>query len=176
MYKLHLKVPEDIILSAHEAAQAAEMAVTDVVARNFEAHDSVAKHRAGFRKSDYWMDAADATVSRVAGSKVIVECDKEGVALHYEGGTVYPKKKALAIPLDPIVGDVWPSEVPGELDVFWPKNSSHGFLKDPETSDLLYLLVPKATIPADKSVLPSDEQILQAALDAIWDEQEARCA
>ena len=164
MYKLHLKVPEDIILSAHEAAQAAEFAVTDVVARNFEAHDSVAKHRAGFRKSDYWMDAADATSSRVVGSKVIVDCDKEGVGLHYEGGTVLPKKKALAIPLDPSVADIWPSEDTGDhLALIWPRNSDHGFLKDEETSDILWLLLPKATIPSDPTVLPSDAEILAAA-------------
>lgn len=176
MLTFKVKVPDDLVISAKDAADAAAFGVTELITQHLRDRNASSTHPAGFPKSDYWADAADSVQTTVSGSKATVTIEKEGVALHFEGGTVYPKKKALAIPLDPVVGDVWPSEVPGELDVFWPKNSSHGFLKDPETSDLLYLLVPKATIPADKSVLPSDEQILQAALDAIWAEQEARCA
>ena len=50
--------------------------------------------------------------------------------------------------------------------MFWPKNSPHGFLKDKNSSELLYLLVSKATIPADKTVLPEDDDILKAAEEA----------
>ena len=103
----------------------------------------------------------------------VVEIEKEGLALHYEGGTVYPKKKALAIPIDPSVADIWPSEASGIATgdgyaMIWPKGSNHGFIKDAETNDLLWLLVPKATIPADKTVLPEEETILSAAEAAIW--------
>lgn len=174
--KVKIKVPSDMILSGNEAAQAAEFAVRTVVARNFEDHDATAKHRQGFRKSDYWMDASDATVSRVQGNKILVDCDKEGVAMHYAGGVVLPKRKALAIPADPSVGDMWPSEYAGEVSLIWNKGESRGALKDPDTGEVLWWLVPKATIPADKSVLPSDDMILTAAIEAIVAEQEARVA
>ena len=175
--KIRLIDPERLIPDAHVAAEASVRGVEALVIQHLRnKNNGTQPNRYGLPKSNYYADAAKNVEASVNGATVRVEIDHPGLAMHYEGGTVYPKKKALAIPLDPVVGDIWPSEVPGELDVFWPKNSSHGFLKDPETSDLLYLLVPKATIPEDKSVLPSDEQILQAALDAIWAEQEARCA
>ena len=114
------------------------------------------------------------------GDVARVEVDKPGIALHYEGGTVYPKagKKALAIPIDPSVAGIWPSEASGigtggaddePYALIWPKGSNHGFIKDTETNDLLWVLVPKATIPADPSVLPSDGEILGAAEDAVWE-------
>jgi hypothetical protein len=111
-----------------------------------------------------------------------VEISKEGVALHYEGGTVYPKDggKALAIPLAAQVYGRKPSEwsgfrrgdEPGDddvLSVFWPKNSAHGFLKERDTGNLLYLLVPKATIKADPGVLPDDGELLGAAQEGIME-------
>ena len=103
------------------------------------------------------------------GNRGEITIEKEGAALHYFGATVLPKKKALAIPLSPLVQDIWPSEQPSGLELFWPKNSPHGFLKDKDTSELLYLLVSKATIPADKTVLPEDADILKAAEEAIWE-------
>lgn len=168
MLTFKVKVPDNLVISAQDAADAAAFGVTELITQHLRDRNASSTHRAGFPKSDYWADAADSVQTTVSGSKATVTIEKEGVALHYEGGTVYPKKKALAIPLDPVVADIWPSEAGGELDVFWPKNSSHGFLKDPETSDLLWLLVPKATIPADRTVLPEDAAIEQAALDAIW--------
>ena len=111
-----------------------------------------------------------------------VEIAKEGVALHYEGGTVRPDAggKALAIPLDASVYGKKPSEwsgfrrgdEPGDddvLSVFWPKNSAHGFLKERDTGNLLYLLVPSVTIRADRSVLPEDGELLDAAQEGIME-------
>ena len=92
---------------------------------------------------------------------------RSGAALHYYGGIVYPTggRKALAIPLAAEVAGMRPSEWSGFshgdeagdddiLQLFWPKNSSHGFLKHRDTGELLYLLISKAAIKADPSVLP----------------------
>ena len=49
----------------------------------------------------------------------------------------------------------------------WPKNSDHGFIKDNASGELLWLLVPKATIPADPGVLPTDGEMLDAAEDYV---------
>ncbi len=51
--------------------------------------------------------------------------------------------------------------------MIWPKGSNHGFIKDNERNELLWLLVPKATIPADPDVLPTDDEILTAAENAV---------
>ena len=178
--KIVLKVsPGDLercVPSAGVLAQAASRGMEVLVRRHLRKRDATASHKPGFPSSGYWLDAADATTSRAEGATAIVEVDKEGVALHYEGGTVRPKKKALAIPIDPAVAGTWPSEANGvstggaddePYALIWPKGSSHGFIKDTETGDLLWMLVPKATIKADATVLPTDAEIFKAAEDAV---------
>ena len=167
--KLRLIDPERLIPDAHTAAEAAVHGVEVLIIEHLRnKNDGTKPNRWGMPKTKYYAEASKNVEASVVGATIRVEIDHPGLEMHYEGGTVYPKKKALAIPLDPVVADIWPSEAGGDLDVFWPKNSSHGFLKDPETADLLWLLVPKATIPADRTVLPEDAAIEQAALDAIW--------
>ncbi len=173
--KIILKVSpgdlERLCPSPRVLAQAASRGMGVLVRRHLRRRDGAASHKPGFPRSGYWLDAADATTSRAEGASAVVEVDKEGVALHHEGGTVRPKKKALAIPLDPAVADIWPSEASGlasgETALIWPKGSNHGFIKDTETGDLLWLLVPKATIKADATVLPTDAEIFKAAEDAV---------
>ena len=97
----------------------------------------------------------------------------QGVALHYYGGVVYPTagRKALAIPISPEVAGKSPREVANLTDgiaLVWPKNSGHGFLKDEPTNELLWLLVRSATVKADRSVLPEDGKMLDAAMDGIY--------
>ena len=145
---------------------------------------ATAPNRNGLPKSNYYAKAAqgDSVRSMVAGNVAVVEIGHPGISLHYEGGTVRPRpgKRALAIPVDASVATIWPSEAAGigtggaddePYALVWPKGSDHGWIKDTETNELLWLLVPHARIPADPTVLPSDAEILQAAGDAI---QEAR--
>ena len=173
--QLKVTVPDNLMIDSRQAAEAARMGVSELVREHLRGKNAATKpNRHGLPKSDYWADAADSVTSEVAGSVATVTVEKEGAALHYEGGTVYPKngKKALAIPIDPSVAGIWPSEANALTDhiaLMWPKNSGHGFLKDAETGDLLWLLVPKATIPADPTVLPTDSEIEQAAAEAIWE-------
>jgi len=156
----------DILPPARELAQAAARGVESAVKQHLRDRDMSRPVPAnGMPHSGYWGDAADAT--RAVGN--VVEIDKEGAALHYEGGTVKPKKKALAVPIDPMVAGIWPSESGQELDVIWHEDNHTGFLKDPETGNLLWLLIPQATIKADKSVLPEDGTMLDAAADYVMD-------
>jgi hypothetical protein len=169
--KLTVTIPpaqlRDFIPSAETLAEAMGQGVFTLVKGHLAARNGRTSRRAGFPKSHYWAEAAKSVRKpSVSGSTATIEIDKEGVALHYYGGTVKPKKKALAIPLSPLVADIWPSEAPSNLDLFWPKNSPHGFLKDSNTSELLYLLVPHVRITADPTVLPEEGKIAAAALDA----------
>ena len=43
------------------------------------------------------------------------------------------------------------------------------FLKERDTGNLLYLLVPSVTIRADRSVLPDDGELLDAAQEGIME-------
>ena len=173
---LTISDPESIIPDAHVAAEAAVRGMEVLVIDHLRDKNNRSAHKNGFPKSDYYAKAANNVAASVAGNVARIEIDHPGLALHYEGGTVWPKKKALAIPIDPSVAAIWPSEAGGiatggaDDDLYaliWPKGSNHGFIKDTETNDLLWLLVPKATIPADKDVLPTDGEILGAAEEAI---------
>lgn len=168
-------LPSDSIL-----AQAGARGVSNRIVRHLRARPA---NRRGFPSSNYWADAADSvSVVPSGGRTATVEIAKEGVALHYEGGTVRPDAggKALSIPLAASVYGKKPSEWSGfrrgdepsdddVLSVFWPKNSAHGFLKERDTGNLLYLLVPSVTIRADRSVLPEDGELLDAAQEGIME-------
>lgn len=167
--KLKLKIPADFLISAEDAAEAGTLGISECVMEHLRERNKHTTRRPGFRKTNYWAEAADSVTTTFNGRTGTVSIDKEGVSLHYHGGTVKPKKKALAIPISPLVQDIWPSELGGALDLIWPKSSSHGFLKDPVTSELLYLLVSKAEFAPDSSVLPTDDQMLKAAEEAIWE-------
>ena len=173
--KLHLIDPERLIPDAHIAAEAAVRGVEALIIDHLRNKNTTTQpNRYGLPKTNYYADAAKNVEASVDGATVRVEIEHPGLALHYEGGTVYPKKKALAIPVDPSVAGIWPSEANAfanddEYALVWPKNSSHGFIKDTDQNRLLWLLVPKATIPADKTILPDDETTLKAAEDAVWE-------
>ena len=166
--KLRLIDPERLIPDAHTAAEAAVRGVEALIIDHLrKKNDGTQPNRYGLPKSNYYADAAKNVEASVNGATVRVEIDHPGLAMHYEGGTVYPKKKALAIPIDASVAGIWPNE--DEYAIVWPKNSSHGFIKDVEQNQLLWLLIPKATIPADKTVLPTDDETLKAAEEAVWE-------
>lgn len=165
--KLNVISAADTLPPVEELADAARYGVEVLIKNHLRSRNNSRPPRGLMPKTNYYADAAESVTSATKNNQVEVTISQEGIALHYYGGTVLPKKKALAIPLSPIVAGIWPSEAPGNLDLFWPKNSSHGFLKDSNSSEILYLLVPKATIRADKNVLPTDEEFYSAAQEAI---------
>lgn len=180
MLKLQLHDrPESMVPDLKIAAQAAARGMEVLIIGHLrQKNNGTQPNRYGLPKSNYYADAAKNVEANSSGNVATVEIEKDGIALHYEGGTVRPKKKALAIPIDPSVAGIWPSEASGigtggaddePYALIWPKGSNHGFIKDTETNDLLWVLVPKATIPADPSVLPTDDSILNAAEEAVWE-------
>ena len=153
-------------------------ALSNAVVRNFRRKNQAGNAK-GFPRSNFWQSAAESVTSAVEGDSMSATVRKEGVRLRWLGGVVRPKegKKALAIPLDPAVAHIWPSEhagyaTGGDYDggatsLFWPKNSSHGFIKDNDTGDLLWMLVSKTTHKADPSVIPSEDELRGAIVRAM---------
>jgi len=167
---------DKILPPEKDLADAASRGMTVTIKRHLrEKNNSTAPNRHGLPKSNYYSQVAETVRGTSAANRATVEIgpDNEngpgnGIALHFYGGTVLPKKKALAVPINAAVADIWPSEVgEGGTTMFWPKNSSHGFIKDKATGELLWLLIPKATIPADPTVLPSDDALVAAAERAV---------
>ena len=165
--KLRLIDPEGLIPDAHTAAEAAVHGVEVLIIEHLRnKNDGTKPNRWGMPKTKYYADAAKNVEASVDGATVRVEIDHPGISMHYEGGTVYPKKKALALPIDPAVAGIWPSEYSQDHKLF---KTPGGALGDADTGKILYILLPKATIPADKSVLPTDEETLNTAEEAVWE-------
>jgi hypothetical protein len=51
--------------------------------------------------------------------------------------------------------------------LLWPKGKKAGVLKEKSTGVTMYLLVSKATIRADATVLPAEEELTAAAAAAM---------
>ena len=173
MLKLTVKSPARLPdgMTSRTLSLAAAQGVQVSVVRHLRRRHSTASRRAGFPQSGYWLDAAASTTTAPAGDAAEVTVEKEGVALHYHGGTVHPVKgKALAIPIDPSVAGKNPRELNGISDtlaLLWPKNSDHGYLKDKNTSELLYLLVGATHHKPDRSVLPEEGEMAAEAEEAM---------
>lgn len=169
---LTLKIrPEDFLPPARVLAEAAGRGVSNAVKRRLVERDSQGR-RDGLPRQGYWGDAASGVTTAVAGAHATITIHKEGVALHYYGGVVYPTAghKALAIPKSAATVGKRPAEFDPsriKLALVWPKGKSTGTLRDKTTGDVVYLLVPKATIAPDPAVIPDDTALLDAAENAM---------
>lgn len=168
---LKITVPADILASDHELAQAAGRGVSNAVKRHLVERDSRGRSD-GLPRTGYYGDAASGVTTEVSGSRAVVTIHKEGVALHYYGGVVYPTSghKALAIPKSIQGAGKRPAEADPDHTKFalvWPKGSTTGTLRDKETDEVVYLLVPKATIPEDKTILPTEDEMQSAGMAAM---------
>ena len=170
-FDLKITVPADILASDHELAQAAGRGVSNAVKRHMVERDSRGRSD-GLPRTGYYGDAAGGVTTEVSGNRAVVTIHKEGVALHYYGGVVYPTEghKALAIPKSIKGAGKRPSEIDPDRTKFalvWPKGKTTGTLRDKETDEVVYLLVSKATIPEDKTVLPTDAELESAGMSAM---------
>ena len=168
---LKITVPDDILASDHELAQAAGRGVSNAVKRHLVERDSRGRSD-GLPRTGYYGDAASGVTTEVSGNRAVVTIHKEGVALHYYGGVVYPMEghKALAIPKSIQGAGKRPSEADPDRTKFalvWPKGSTTGTLRDKESGEVVYLLVPKATIPEDKTILPTEDEMFEAGKSAM---------
>lgn len=163
-------LPPDFIPGDRLTAERAGLRVADLVIKHLRKKNGETKPSPfGLPKSNYYDEASDTVQTETSGNTFVVSVGTDstdrnapgrGISLHYEGGTVYPKKKELAMPINPAVARIWPSEYSQSHKLF---KTPAGALGDAETGEILYILLPKATIPADPTVLPTDEEIADAA-------------
>lgn len=168
---LKITVPADILASDHELAQAAGRGISNAVKRHLVERDSRGRSD-GLPRTGYYGDAASGVTTEISGKTALITIHKEGVALHYYGGVVYPTDghKALAIPKVAAVAGKRPAEADPDRSKFaivWPKGKTAGTLRDKETNEVVYLLVPKATIPEDKTILPTEDEMVDAGKSAM---------
>lgn len=165
-------LPPDFIPGDRLTAERAGLRVADLVIKHLRKKNGETKPSPfGLPKLNYYDAASDTVQTETSGNTFVVSVGTDstdrnapglGIALHYHGGTVYPTggKKALAMPINQAVARIWPSEYSQSHKLF---KTPAGALGDAETGEILYILLPKATIPADPTVLPTDEEIADAA-------------
>lgn len=165
-------LPPDFVPGPRMTAEKAAVRVSQLIIRHLRKKNGQTKANPfGMPKTNYYDEASDTVQheTTAGGFSVSVGTDSSdpkaparGIALHYYGGTVYPKngKKNIALPIDPAVAGIWPSEYAQGHRLF---KTPGGALGDAETGKILYILLPHATIPADPTVLPTDEEICDAA-------------
>ena len=166
-----LAIPNDLHRRFDDrlAFEAAGRGVFNLVRRHLVERNRTRPKRGDFPHSNYWARRKVDISFQGRGTAVIqVGSPGDGVALHYHGGIVRPKPghKALAIPQDRSVWNVKPSEYRGKLFVKWKKGATSGVLCDRKTGKALWLLVPKANIKADKTVLPEMRDMVAAGQKA----------
>ena len=177
-YTFQLVGNVDIMPRVPEIIQAVARSVSNTVKANLVRKDQNSRPEAGMPKSGYYGQAANAVTSTVNGNEATINIPKEGIRLHFYGGTVRPGagKKALAIPKDPKTAGMRAMEYDPtrqKMHLVWPKGSKVGFLvengkgRSKASEKLMYLLVPKATIRADRSILPHEGAIRTAIDEAM---------
>ena len=155
-FTLAIRDAEKLLPPDRELADAAGSGVSTLVKRHLIRRDSSAAPEGEMPKSGYYGQAANSVTTEI------------NMALHYYGGIVYPGagKKALAIPQHPATAGKRAAEFDPSrtlLSLVWPKGEKSGTLREKETGDVYYLLVARANIHADPSVLPEESAILDAA-------------
>ena len=172
---LTLRIPEpataDLLPSENELAQAAGRGVSNAVKSHLVERDSRARPDDGMPHTGYYGDAAGSVTTGISGKTAVITIHKEGIALHYYGGVVYPTDaRVLAIPKRADAAGRRPREYDPDrsrLALVWPKGASAGTLRDKTSGDIVYLLVAKAEIPKDETVLPSEGELERAGMSAM---------
>ena len=157
--------------------EGAARATSNVLIKHFRARNQSRERRPGWKKSNYWAEASDSVTSEVGEDRTVATVRKEGVRLHWLGGVVKPKNghKALAIPADPSVAGIWPSEYKGKPNagptfLVWKKGESSGMIatRKKKGNEIvpLWWLVAKTTHRPDPTVIPSVDDFATAVSKA----------
>lgn len=125
-------------------------------------------------RSGYYGRAATLTSTETDSKEARVRIAQPGIGLHYYGGTVRPKRaKALTIPAIPAAYGKRAGEFPDlDLVVFGRKGTGKKgkaalVRKRGEALQVVYWLVKKTTHTADKTILPTDEALLDQATSTV---------
>ena len=154
--------------------EAAARAMSNTLIRHFR-EKNLTPNAKGFKRSNFWSQAADSVTHRVEGNAAIADVRKEGVLLRWKGGTVRPTngRRALAIPADPSVAGIWPSEYAGKKGgaktfLLWRKGENRGFIgtavKGQKEPKVLWWLVSRTTHKPDPSAVP-ETSVMVAAVE-----------
>ena len=181
-------------LSSDDVKKIAGRGVRSLLMDHLKDVDSSHVNKLGGRRTHYFEGAAKSVSFDTTEEGVNVSVKQTGIALHYYGGIVKPTggRRFLTIPVDPEAYGKRAGEF-NNLEIAWGldktgKRRPIGLVSRTETvtkerknkktgktktvtkyipGKWLFALVYSATIPEDKSILPDNDAIQEAALTAI---------
>ena len=138
----------------------------------FRSKDRAEPNAQGWKRSHWWNRVASSVTSRIEGDSAFADIREPGALLHWKGGTVKPRNghKALAIPADPAVKGIWPSEY-GRAETFlvWKKGEKTGFIAkkgEGKKPHVLWWLTGATHHEADPTVVP-EEGLVEGVAKAV---------
>lgn len=184
-------------LASDGAKHAAGGAVRRLLMNHLGNLDTSRPNKIGGKRTHYYADLARNVTYQTTEDGAQVHVTGTGIALHYYGGVVKPTggRKYLTIPVDPEAYGRRAGEF-NNLEIAWgltkggkprpiglvtkndyayktKKNRKSGVKEVVSASweggKWMFALVTSATIPADKSILPEDDTINEAAISSITD-------
>jgi len=172
-------------LSPESCAKVAAEAGADVVRENFITL-SRSRHRQG-QRLNFYQQAADSVIREVSGGDALIRIPHTGVAQRYYGGVIKPSGRPSAVTGRPVerlaiglTGSPGEGHVPADFPALFlvtkrgvkrGDKSENAFLarKTGGGVQRLFVLVGEVRQDEDKSVLPKDDKILEAAAECILD-------
>jgi hypothetical protein len=158
-------------LSSASANAAAGGAVRRLLQDHFAMLDTRGNKLDG-RRTHYIADAARSISYQTEPDGVTVSIHQIGIGLHYFGGTITPiNTKYLTIPAR--------SEAHGRragefdnLEILWGRKGPYGLgvKKGKEQGLVFFWLVKSATIQPDEETLPTEDEIMNTAIQAMLDQ------
>lgn len=172
----------------------------DKVRGHLKSLDSTRANKLGGKRSHFYWEASENVTSEATVSGATIIIDKVGLRQRWQGGDIYPvNAKKLAIPARSESYGIPPKEFPGDLQVIKFKSGAMALVKDEQTHTVdqvgnykilsavkgqrksrkrtlglvEYWLVDHVHQSADPSVLPSPEDLLNAATQAAGEYMEA---
>ncbi len=144
------------------------MGVETLVRTHLRTTKATKRNRLGATSTGFWQKVLASVTVSANESEAVVSIPYRGAALHYYGGTISPVNGArnIAIPARTEAHGKTPRKFKGEQLRFIMFRSGSKALAGRRSGLVYYWLKDQVTIPEDKSVLPTDSDMSDAALQA----------
>lgn len=160
-----------LVAAAHgeEVKQVAGRAAANAVKEHLRVQERARPNKLGGQRQHFYAGAARATFFKTVADGAMVHIAQTGFALRLYGGTVRAvNRRALTIPMRPEAYGMGAREIPG-LFVIQSRGTRRAYLaqRQGKALRLFYRLVQSATIKPDRSILPKDAELAEAAVRAV---------
>lgn len=158
----------NLVLNRRYVNAAVQRGAVNVIRKKFYSLNSTRPNKMGGKRTNTWAQLARSTNGRDVGDGVMISINHVAARQLYEGGTITPKTgKYLTIPYRPLAYGKRAREF-DNLEFAIAEITIEGrkvtmpVLEDKGTKEVYYSLAKKVNQKGDKTILPTEEELLQA--------------